>query len=110
MKDSIYRLCLWVLILGILYYFGWVAPHGEQFIISPIYGTIYPNVDDFHWQVHPFKFWDAFGMLLFAVGTFVICGAYKLFFGELFVDKGEATAIIVIAAILSIFGILLMYV
>jgi hypothetical protein len=109
MKDSIIRLSVFFLILGIVYYFGWLAPHGDRYFTDHIYGTIHPNVDDFYWQVHPFKIWDAFAVIFFSAGVFVITGAYKIVIGEQYATKGEAGALYVIGAVAAIFGVLLFY-
>jgi hypothetical protein len=110
MKDSILRLAVWFLILGVLYYFGWLAPHGERYLTDPIYNTVLPNMDDFYWRVHPFSFWDACGAILFSFGTCVITGAYKIVTGELYATKGEAGGIYALAAVVAALGGILFYV
>jgi hypothetical protein len=107
--DSFIRLGVWALVIGILVYFGWFAPHGPEFIQDPIYPTHYRNVDDFYWQVHPFKFWDALGLLLFAAATAAISGAYKIVTGELYASKGEAAGFYIGAAVAGIAGVLFFY-
>lgn len=99
-KKDWYRVAIWLAILGLVIGFGFFSNEPE-YTINPIYGVKEYNTN-LYWAIHPFKFLDGLGLVLFSIGTFAIVGAYKPFFGEQGVKKGElgflAVAAVVVAA------------
>lgn len=109
MLENLVRVGLFAAVALLVLYFGfWITPE-PQFTYHPIYTEVKVYNVDLYWKLHPFKFIDGLGLTLLGIGVFVILGVYRVFTGDIYASKYEATRIYVAAAAIAALGAGLVY-